>query len=146
MQIKDIIVFIARYPYLYTMQDISTIADIRLMVDTFYGKVREQPLLGPIFNGAIGGRWPEHLDKMYRFWQTVLLEEHTYYGSPFPPHANMPLDQRHFDAWLELWHQTVDGHFTGPKAEEAKWRAHKMAGMFLSKIEYYRHTGSKPLL
>ncbi|EPB65566.1 hypothetical protein ANCCEY_15368, partial [Ancylostoma ceylanicum] len=35
---------------------------------------------------------------MYRFWQTILLDEHTYYGAPFPPHARMPLEQHHFDS------------------------------------------------
>ena len=64
-------------------KDISNIQDIKLLVDVFYGKVREDGKLKDIFNNKIQDRWPEHLEKMYRFWQTVLLEEHTYYGSPF---------------------------------------------------------------
>lgn len=126
--------------------DISNIEDVRLLVDSFYGKVREDRLIGPIFIGAIGDHWPAHLDKMYRFWQTVLLEEHTYFGSPFAPHARMPLEGRHFESWLGLWHATVDELFEGPKAEEAKWRAGKMAEMFLSKITYYRNNPAKPIL
>lgn len=120
--------------------------DIRLLVDSFYGKVRVDQLIGGIFNGVIKDRWPEHLEKMYRFWQTVLLGEHTYYGSPFPPHARLPVSQQHFDAWLKLWHATIDEHFSGIKAEEAKWRGDKMAVMFLSKIEYYRDNSATPLL
>ena len=57
--------------------DIGTLDDIKLLVDTFYGKIRENELLGPIFNGILKDRWPAHLEKMYRFWQTVLLEQHT---------------------------------------------------------------------
>jgi hemoglobin len=83
---------------------------------------------------------------MYSFWQTVLLGEHTYYGSPFPPHAQLPIEQQHFDTWLKLWHETLDEHFTGAKAEEAKWRGDKMAAMFLTKISYYRNHSSMPLL
>ena len=60
-------------------KDISNIQDIKLLVDVFYGKVREDGKLKDIFNNKIQDRWPEHLEKMYRFWQTVLLEEHTYY-------------------------------------------------------------------
>ena len=116
--------------------------DVRLLVDTFYGKVREDRLIGPIFIGAIGDHWPAHLDKMYRFWQTVLFEEHTYYGSPFAPHARMPLEMRHFETWLGYWNATVDQLFEGEKAGETKWRAAKMAEMFLSKIEYYRNNPS----
>lgn len=126
-------------------KDISSIDDIRLLVDDFYGKIRENTLLGPIFDGVIQDRWPEHLEKMYRFWQTVLLETHTYFGSPFPPHANLPVDKTHFDTWLEIWYATVDGHFAGEKAEEAKWRGDKMAAMFLYKIDYYRNSSAIPL-
>ena len=127
-------------------KDISTLDDIRLLVDTFYGKVRENSSIGPIFNGVIRDRWPEHLEKMYRFWQTVLFDEHTYFGSPFPPHAKLPIVREHFNHWLGLWHETVDQLFQGEKAEEAKWRGDKMATMFISKIEYYRNNPSSPLL
>ena len=72
--------------------EIISLTDIKLLVDTFYGKVREDELLKDVFNNKIQDRWPEHLEKMYRFWQTVLLEEHTYYGSPFLPHAKLPVD------------------------------------------------------
>ena len=44
--------------------DITDIDDIRLLVDTFYGDVRNDKLIGPIFIGAIGNEWPAHLDKM----------------------------------------------------------------------------------
>lgn len=128
------------------MKDISTIEDIKLLVDTFYAKVREDQLLSPIFNGVIQDRWPQHLEKMYRFWQTVLLQEHTYHGSPFPPHAGLAVDQLHFNTWLGIWHQTLDTLFEGEKANEAKWRGDKMAAMFLSKIEYYRNNATTPLL
>jgi len=126
--------------------DITSMEDIKLLVNTFYSKIRIDSLLGGLFNGVIKDRWPEHLEKMYRFWQTVLLEEHTYYGSPFPPHAKLPIEQRHFDTWLMLWHETINEHFTGTKAEEAKWRGDKMAVMFLSKIAYYRDNSATPLL
>lgn len=126
--------------------EIETLKDIELLVNSFYTKVRTDELLGPIFNGVIQDRWPEHLSKMYTFWQTVLLKEHTYYGSPFPPHARLPVQQVHFDRWVELFNKTVDDHFSGEKAEEAKWRARKMAEMFQLKIEYHRSSGSKPIL
>jgi hemoglobin len=128
------------------MKDIETMDDIKLLVDTFYGQVRVNPLLGPVFAGVIQDRWPAHLEKMYRFWQTVLFQENTYNGAPFRPHAQLPVSQVHFDTWLQLWHGTVDRFFAGEKAEEAKWRGGKMAVMFLSKIEYYRNSGGSPIL
>ncbi|RZJ69826.1 MAG: group III truncated hemoglobin [Flavobacterium sp.] len=126
--------------------DIAELADIKLLVDTFYGNIRENELLGPIFNGLLKDRWPAHLEKMYRFWQTVLLEQHTYTGSPFMPHAKLPVEKLHFDTWLKIWYATVDEFFVGAKADEAKWRGEKMAEMFLYKIIYYQNNSSTPLL
>lgn len=128
------------------MTDITNLDDIKVLVDSFYSSVRSDEKLGNIFDDVIGNRWNEHLEKMYRFWQTVLLEEHTYQGSPFRPHASLPVDQSHFEQWLHLFNKTVDDHFTGPNAERAKWQGHRMATMFLSKIEFYKNQPFAPLL
>jgi len=119
-------------------KEILTLDDIKLLVDRFYESVRTDELLKDIFNDKIQGRWPEHLEKMYRFWQTILLEEHTYFGSPFAPHAKLPIAHEHFERWLKLFCETIDAQFSGSKAEEAKWRAEKMAEMFQHKITYYK--------
>jgi hemoglobin len=120
-------------------KEIANIQDIRLLVDSFYSKVKEDELLSDIFQKKIGDKWPEHLEKMYRFWQTILLEEPTYSGRPFPPHAQLPVSKEHFDRWISLFNQTIDDHFTGEKALEAKWRAGKMAELFLHKIDYFKN-------
>ena len=122
-----------------SVQQILTLDDIKLLVDTFYQRIQADALLGPIFNERIQNNWPIHLDKMYRFWQTVLLEQYTYNGRPFPPHAQLPVGPEHFAHWLALFTTTVDELFTGDKATEAKWRAGKMAEMFQHKIAYLRN-------
>lgn len=127
-------------------KDISTLDDIRVMVDRFYASVRNDELLGPVFDGVIQDRWPKHLETMYRFWQTVLLDEHTYYGSPFPPHAKLPVTSQHFEHWLALFNETVDSLFAGTKAERAKWQGQRMAEMFQAKIEYFRSNNSFALM
>lgn len=124
------------------MNDIQHIDDIKALVDGFYGKIRTDELLGPIFNHIIQDRWPEHFEKMVRFWQTVLLEEHTYFGAPFVPHAKLPVGKPHFEHWVQLFDATVDELFTGEKAERAKWQGRRMAEMFLIKIEYYQQNSS----
>ncbi|MCG9791285.1 group III truncated hemoglobin [Flavobacterium algicola] len=121
------------------LEDIKTIEDIKLLVNTFYSKVQEDPFIGPIFNEKIANRWPDHLEKMYRFWQTILLEVHTYSGSPFPPHKHLPVEKEHFDRWMEIFIATVDNLFTGAIADEAKLRAKNMADMFHYKINYFRN-------
>jgi hemoglobin len=127
-------------------KDILSLEDVKLLVDTFYSKVREDKLIGSIFDERIQDRWPEHLAKMYTFWQTVLLGEHTYYGSPFPPHAKLPVEKIHFERWLALFSETLNELFTGEIAVEAMWRANKMAEMFQFKIHHYRQNSTNSLI
>ncbi len=127
-------------------REVCSLDDIKFLVDQFYQKVQENELLGPVFSTVIKNKWPQHLEKMYRFWETVLLEKQTYKGRPFPPHAKLAVHQQHFDTWLDIWQQTINEHFKGSIAEEAKWRANKMAEMFISKIAYYRDNNSTSLL
>jgi hemoglobin len=126
--------------------DISNIEDIRKLVDVFYEKVQSDVTIGPIFDKVIENRWPEHLDKMYRFWQTVLLTEHTYKGSPFSHHAPLPIHKEHFDSWLKLFHETLDEFFEGKTADLAKKQSNVMAIMFQHKLEKYRSDPSNFIL
>jgi hemoglobin len=127
-------------------KEILDIDDIKCLVDSFYTKVQQDELLADIFNKVIKDHWPKHLEKMYSFWQTVLLDEHSYNGAPFMPHVQLPVSKKHFDRWLALFYETLDELFTGEKAEEARWRANKMAEMFQFKIAQYQQTNSKPLI
>ena len=127
-------------------QDITTLEDVKLLVNTFYDKVMKDNVLANIFNNKIGNKWPEHLDKMYRFWQTVLLEEHSYHGSPFIPHAKLPVTKEHFIQWLALFNETIDVLFEGELASKAKWEGERMAEMFYSKIEFHKNNASSPLI
>lgn len=129
-----------------TKKEIITLDDIKVLVDNFYAKVRSDEVLKDIFNNVIQDRWPEHLEKMYRFWQTVLLGDHTYHGTPFPPHAKLPVDWVHFERWLKLFYETVDEQFSGEKAIRAKWQGERMAEMFHYKIKYYRNNPSVSLI
>lgn len=119
-------------------KDIEYLADVQLLVNTFYDRVRKDDFIGHIFDEIIQDRWPEHLNKMYSFWQTVLLAEHTYSGRPFIPHLEMPIHKQHFDRWIELFFSTVDELFIGKRAELAKWQGNRMAEMFQLKIAHFR--------
>ena len=78
------------------------------LVDTFYTRIRDDQLLGPIFAEAIGPDWGPHLSKMKRFWSSVLLATRTYKGNPMIAHLQLPrLTEHHFDRWLQLWSETV---------------------------------------
>jgi hemoglobin len=81
---------------------------IRDMVFGFYAKVRRDPALGPIFEGAIGDGWDEHLEKMCDFWSSVLLMSGRFKGSPMTAHARTPgIEYAHFGRWLTLFRETA---------------------------------------
>lgn len=115
-------------------KDITGLDDIKLLVNNFYGKVQQDPMLAPIFFEHIPGDWTPHLNKMYLFWNAALFGERGYVGNPFARHAHMQLTSTHFEHWLHWFQQTVDAHFEGPTADDAKRRAAIMAGNFLNRL------------
>jgi len=56
--------------------------DLHRLVQTFYGRIRQDALLGPIFNGAIDD-WDHHLGKLQAFWSSVMLGSGRIRGSPW---------------------------------------------------------------
>lgn len=78
------------------------------LVDRFYAKVREDAVLGPVFNGAIAN-WPEHLEKLSAFWSSVMLTSGRYKGNPMMAHLKHVAEIRPsmFERWLDLWRQTA---------------------------------------
>ena len=114
-------------------KEINSVEDIHLLVDSFYERVRKDEVLAPIFNEKIK-EWPHHLDIMYRFWQSLLLKENAYKGSPFLKHQTLPIEREHFERWLTLFHETVDTLYSGNMAVEAKNKAEKIAEVFQIKL------------
>lgn len=119
--------------------DIETTADVKVFVDAFYTKVRADSLLAPVFASRVeNGNWQKHLNRMYAFWSAVLLFQRGYKGNPFAKHVGLNIEAKHFNQWILLFKQTIDLHFSGEKANEAKRRADNMGAMFSMKLKYLR--------
>lgn len=112
-------------------KDITTREDIQLLVDNFYGKVKVDELIGPVFSHV---DWPHHLPKMYDFWSSMLLGDQSYRGNPLQKHLPLAIQPPHFERWLMHFKGTVDELFSGEKAEEVKARAMSIAGIFQVKM------------
>ncbi len=123
-------------------------ADVENLVNTFYGRVQKDDLIGPIFNRVIENRWEEHLEKMYQFWETILFEEtYTYRGRPFPKHIPLGLEEKHFNRWISIFNETLEDLFLdNEEYQKAKKQAQTMATLFLSKLEFFNQEGRKPIL
>ena len=82
-------------------------AFIAELVDRFYASVREDAVLGPIFDAQISD-WPAHLGQMNRFWQSILLSAGNFTGNPMAKHLAIPtIGESHFQHWLGLFYATL---------------------------------------
>ncbi|HEY4109601.1 group III truncated hemoglobin [Puia sp.] len=126
------------------MPDIQTEADIKLLVDSFYQKVKNDDLLGPIFLEKLGQHWDNHLETMYKFWGMALLGDSRYTGHPLSKHLTLPVEEAHFNRWLHLFFETLGQHFDGPVAGEAMKKAGLIARTFLARISSYQGGQATP--
>jgi hemoglobin len=101
-------------------------AMIGRLVRTFYGKIRKDALLGPVFEARIAD-WEPHLKRMCAFWSSVALMSGVYSGRPMEKHLPLPVDARHFDRWLALFEETAHEVCPGAAAEHFIERAHNVA-------------------
>lgn len=86
------------------------------LVRAFYGRIQQDPLLGPIFDARIKD-WEPHLQRMCHFWSSVILSSGVYHGQPMRMHLPLPIDAEHFDRWLALFESTARELFDDAIAE-----------------------------
>jgi len=102
--------------------------EIRLLVDTFYRKVRADAVLGPIFVRAIPGDWQPHLEKMYAFWSSVMLTSGRYKGNPVAKHLAIPgMTPELFTRWLSLFDVACRELFDAGIAAAFRGKAERIA-------------------
>jgi hemoglobin len=118
--------------------DIRDRADIQLLVDTFYNKVREDDVIGYLFNDVAKVDWEHHLPRMYDFWEHVIFQSGNFRGNPMVAHMQLhqksPLTKEHFARWQQLFLATVDELFDGDNAELARQRARSIATIMQMKV------------
>jgi len=120
-------------------KEIEDRGDVDLLVRTFYKKIRQDALLGPIFNDLIT-HWEEHLEHLTDFWEAQLFLKRKYTGNPVAAHIRVDAHMQgtmtpaHFGHWLQLWFSTIDELFVGETAWIAKNRAQKMSTMLYLKV------------
>lgn len=119
-------------------KDIENRDDIALLVTSFYEKVKQDPVIGYIFNDVAKVNWEKHLPVMYDFWENVLFAKGGYTGNPMIAHTRLheksPLSAEHFNQWKSIWLKTVDELFEGDIAEMAKQRAVSIATVMHIKV------------
>lgn len=101
-------------------------AMIRRLVEDFYGSVRHDPALAPIFKAHVLD-WDAHIDTLCDFWSGVALMTGRYKGKPVIKHAPLPVRATHFARWLHLFAQSANRVCPAPAAEFFIDRAERVA-------------------
>lgn len=113
-------------------------AEVAALVSAFYSRVREDPVLGPVFETHVAD-WDEHLQRLGDFWVSVAYKAGRYAGNPLQVHRALgALDAGHFRRWLELWEQTVRDRVESPIGPGLVLNARRMGQAMLSRLEQDR--------
>ncbi len=105
-----------------------TESSIVQLVDTFYARVRDDAVLGPVFDAKLAGRWHEHMPRMYAFWTKVLLGTGEFQGNVFGKHMALSgIETEHFVRWLTLFRLTAVDVFGVDGAADALEVAQRIA-------------------
>lgn len=81
-------------------------AMITRLVHAFYGRVRDDAMLGPVFAAEVED-WDAHLRRLVDFWSSVVLLTGRYDGRPMPAHVKLDIGEAHFERWLALFRETA---------------------------------------
>lgn len=119
--------------------------DLARVIPAFYARVRDDEILGPIFNNAIGD-WPHHLDKLQAFWSSVMMASGRYKGQPMVAHLRHATDMTgdNFARWLLLW-AAVTSELLGAEAADAmQHKAMKIAESLQLGMQFHRERTPTP--
>ena len=113
--------------------------NLQKLVGLFYASVRRDPLIGPVFDGAIDD-WPEHLDKLQAFWSSVMLTSGRYKGRPLPAHVKhgASINPAAFERWLTLWRSATEEVMPPAAAAAMQEKAARIAESLSLGIDFYR--------
>lgn len=126
-----------------------TRADIAKLLPHFYGSVRQNDRLGPIFHKHVGltdAEWTPHLVKIGNFWANVMLKERAYQGNPMQVHLCIPeIRPEDFDIWLGLFDQAAQDVLSDEKAAAFSILAHRIGRSLAMGIAQARSDGPPAL-
>ncbi len=119
-------------------KDILNSADIKLIIDNFYAQVKQDKLIGFIFNDIAQVNWETHLPIMYDFWESTVLGTVEFKRNVMLPHLllneKIHLKPEFFERWMHLFTQTIDTFYAGVNAEKMKSRANNISAVMQYKI------------
>lgn len=121
------------------LPDIQNREDLLLLVQRFYDKLLADQTIRYLFTDIAKINLDHHLPVLVDFWDHILFGSDTYRKNAMQPHmdlhARSPLLPHHFETWLRYFKETVDEHFSGEKAFQAKERATSIATIMKIRVK-----------
>lgn len=118
--------------------DLDSRGEIHDLVVEFYRAVVFDDLLGPLFEEVAETDWAAHIPKLIDYWCRILLGDLAYQGALLEAHREVhnreAFRTEHFDRWFQLWVESIDGRWSGPRAEQAKAHAEATAGLISRRL------------
>lgn len=125
--------------------ELCTDEEVAQLVHTFYAKVRQDEVLGPIFNSQVHD-WDHHLVTLVNFWSSILRGTGSYSGTPMQKHAAMAhLDESLFKRWLALFDETTKEQANQAMGQRAITSARRIAQSLWYGYQMARRPNSIPV-
>ncbi|MEO8401230.1 MAG: group III truncated hemoglobin [Gammaproteobacteria bacterium] len=94
---------------------------IKKLVIHFYQKVRNDEMLGPIFNDVAKVDWDHHIPLICQFWNSIMLKTNEYHSNAYRKHVMLGektnLTEAHFTRWLTLFQEEAFKHLPVAEAQ-----------------------------
>jgi len=94
---------------------------IKKLVIHFYQKVRNDEMLGPIFNDVAKVDWDHHIPLICQFWNSIMLKTNEYHSNAYRKHVILGektnLTEAHFTRWLMLFQEEAFKHLPPEEAQ-----------------------------
>ena len=117
--------------------DLDNPAAIHRMVQIFYARLLDDPVMAPVFLEVAGVHLADHLPIIEGYWCKMLLGHTTYSRNMVKKHEGVddmaPLTEDHFRLWLHHFEQTLSAHFSGPYTDKAR----ELARTILRNLAYW---------
>lgn len=133
-------------------RDIETRDDIANLMRTFYSRMFEDEVMGPIFVDVAKMDLEAHIPVMCDFWELQLFQKPGYRGGMMAVHFRLHmmmdgegLEHHHFMRWMDYWESTLDDLFEGPRATWAKTVASRVGRNMSQRIDEVSGRAVEPI-
>jgi len=124
--------------------ELSSEAEVAELVTTFYAKVRDAAILGPVFERYVAD-WSRQMPKMIALRWAALCGSKNYRGNSMLVHRVLPdLTDSMFERWRDRFHEAARALPNRAMAERAGKLSQRIAQSLWYDLQLQREPGRMP--